>query len=252
MSFYGATDTPVLNFWWHALWVSEWASLFALGRGIHVTHSLRFFWLCSGGSRISQKGAPTKGANVLFCKIFVENCMKMKEFGPSGATPGSVSALLICFFVLRLCVSLSVSLSVGVCVCLLVYLKSDWGGVGGRDDSNFFNFLITARKRSLRRLCFYTCLSVILFTGECAWQRGHAWQGACMPGGCGEGHWLLGLAGVCRACPPDTTRYGRSVRGRYASYWNAFLFQRIFKCKKSWVCPGTLANFPRFYSSLWE
>ena len=25
--------------------------------------------------------------------------------------------------------------------------------------------IITARKRSLRRLCFYTCLSVILFTG---------------------------------------------------------------------------------------
>ena len=26
--------------------------------------------------------------------------------------------------------------------------------------------IITARKRSLQRLCFYTCLSVILFTGE--------------------------------------------------------------------------------------
>ena len=31
--------------------------------------------------------------------------------------------------------------------------------------SNLLNFFITARKRSLRRLCFYTCLSVILFTG---------------------------------------------------------------------------------------
>ena len=29
----------------------------------------------------------------------------------------------------------------------------------------FLTFLITTRKRSLRRLCFYTCLSVILFTG---------------------------------------------------------------------------------------
>ena len=28
---------------------------------------------------------------------------------------------------------------------------------------------ITARKRSLRRLCFYTCLSVILFTGGSTW-----------------------------------------------------------------------------------
>ena len=76
-----------------------------------------------------------KGANVLFCKIFVENCMKIEEFGPSGATPRSASALLICFFVLRLCVSLSVSLSVGVCVRLLVYLKSEGLVCGGRDDS---------------------------------------------------------------------------------------------------------------------
>ena len=32
--------------------------------------------------------------------------------------------------------------------------------------------IVTARKRSLRRLCFYTCLSVILFTGE-----GSTWAG---------------------------------------------------------------------------
>ena len=31
--------------------------------------------------------------------------------------------------------------------------------------------VITARKRSLRRLCFYTCLSVILFTGG-GWSGG--------------------------------------------------------------------------------
>ena len=42
--FCGATDTPVLDFWWHLLWVSkpEWAALFALGGGIHVTRSLKF------------------------------------------------------------------------------------------------------------------------------------------------------------------------------------------------------------------
>ena len=42
--FFGATDTPVLDFWGCPLWVSrsEWAALFTLGRGIHVTHSLRF------------------------------------------------------------------------------------------------------------------------------------------------------------------------------------------------------------------
>ena len=41
--FCGPTDTPVLDFWWH-LWISkpEWAALFALGRGVCITHSLRF------------------------------------------------------------------------------------------------------------------------------------------------------------------------------------------------------------------
>ena len=33
-----------------------------------------------------------------------------------------------------------------------------------------FNYIFTARKRSLRRLCFYTCLSVILFTGGSTWE----------------------------------------------------------------------------------
>ena len=43
-SFCGATDTPVLDFWWRLLWVSkpEWVALFMLGGGIGVTHSLRF------------------------------------------------------------------------------------------------------------------------------------------------------------------------------------------------------------------
>ena len=42
--FCGATDTPVLDFWWCLLWVSklEWAALFELCGGIHVTCSLRF------------------------------------------------------------------------------------------------------------------------------------------------------------------------------------------------------------------
>ena len=33
------TDTPVLDFWWHLLWISkpEWAPLFTLGNGICVT-----------------------------------------------------------------------------------------------------------------------------------------------------------------------------------------------------------------------
>ena len=56
----------------------------------------------------------------------------------------------------------------------------------------FFSF-ITARKRSLGRLCFYRCLSI--HSGACmvgghvwqghAWQGGWgcAWQGACMAEG---------------------------------------------------------------------
>ena len=42
--FCGATDTPVLDFWWHVLWVwkPEWAALPTLGRGICVACSLRF------------------------------------------------------------------------------------------------------------------------------------------------------------------------------------------------------------------
>ena len=44
MSFYGATDIPVLDFWRHLLWVSkpEWEVLFKLGRDIHDVHSLQF------------------------------------------------------------------------------------------------------------------------------------------------------------------------------------------------------------------
>ena len=51
--------------------------------------------------------------------------------------------------------------------------------------------LITARKRSLRRLCFYTCLSVILFTwGVYGCGRGHAWLWGGMCGcGCVRGIW---------------------------------------------------------------
>ena len=55
--------------------------------------------------------------------------------------------------------------------------------------------IITARKRSLRRLCFYRCLSV--HTGGCAWllPGGHAWLflgGAGHAWWCSWGHaWLL-------------------------------------------------------------
>ena len=57
--------------------------------------------------------------------------------------------------------------------------------------------IITARKRSLRRLCFYTCLSVILFTGG----RGvrSCWGGACVVvgGACVVAGGVHGCQGLC-------------------------------------------------------
>ena len=48
-----------------------------------------------------------------------------------------------------------------------------------------FTTIITARKRSLRRLCFYTCLSVILFTGGvcpiACWDTPPRTRGRCPP-----------------------------------------------------------------------
>ena len=53
---------------------------------------------------------------------------------------------------------------------------------------------------------------------------GHAWWGGCMAGGaCMGGHAWQG--GVTHTPPGRYYRYGiRSMSGRYASYWNAFLF----------------------------
>ena len=58
--------------------------------------------------------------------------------------------------------------------------------------------------------------------------RGVCMAGGCMVGGmCGRGGMRgrgVCMAGGCMGVrgrePPDTVRYGRSMRGRYASYWN--------------------------------
>ena len=87
----------------------------------------------------------------------------------------------------------------------------------------------------------------VCVAGGYAWQGGVHAQGVCMArggafvagGACmarvcawlGDVHgWGVCMArGACAACTPptprpDTTRYGQSMSGRYASYWNAFLF----------------------------
>ena len=49
--------------------------------------------------------------------------------------------------------------------------------------------IFTARKRSLWRLCFYTCLSVILFTRGCACSEGGSGRGVPAQGGLVLGEW---------------------------------------------------------------
>ena len=62
-------------------------------------------------------------------------------------------------------------------------------------------------------------LSVILFTGGCAWQgacmTGRVWQGVCVAGGmCARGHvWQWGAFHA--RPPPDTTRYGQWAGGTH-------------------------------------
>ena len=118
------------------------------------------------------------------------------------------------------------------------FLREIWGGGwgrGGRYDSSFLVF--TARKRSLRRLCFYTCLSF------CS-RGGGTWAGT-PPGRYpplagtlpGQVHPLAGTPppgqvhppGRYTPSPPPAVHAGiRSASGRYASYWNAFLFVNSF------------------------
>ena len=98
---------------------------------------------------------------------------------------------------------------------------------------------VIARKRSLRRLCFYRCLSVNRGGGGmrgCGGGvrgcRGCVW----LPGGvlgCRGCAWLWGVCMVARggACVVAGVCIGydeiRSMSGRYASYWNAFLFKHL-------------------------
>ena len=87
---------------------------------------------------------------------------------------------------------------------------------------------ITARKRSLRRLCFYRCLSVHRGEGSPSGggvlhRGGSPSGGFSIPGGAPSG----GVS-IWGGSPSGgfSIRGGLSIRsmcGRYASYWNAFL-----------------------------
>ena len=74
-----------------------------------------------------------------------------------------------------------------------------------------WKLFITARKRSLRRLRFYTCLSFCpQGWGACSWEGG----------ACSGGFWS-------RGCLVETPLDDYCC-GRYASYWNAFVFTEQF------------------------
>ena len=53
--------------------------------------------------------------------------------------------------------------------------------------------------------------------------RGHAWQGACVAGGM-YGKWGHASQGMCVVVWSMHGRRDGHCSGRYASYWNAFLF----------------------------
>ena len=106
-------------------------------------------------------------------------------------------------------------------------------------------WFITARKRSLRRLCFYTCLSFCP-QGEsdsrgCLIPGGLVWGGCLLPGvwsgggvpapgGSGPGSaWSQGKGGAWSRGvwrPPSWDGY---CCGRYASSWNAFLLVKYIR-----------------------
>ena len=114
--------------------------------------------------------------------------------------------------------------------------------------SRFWDILITTRKRSLRRLCFYMCLSFCPQGGvsvpvQAGMHTPSLTRGRHPPGTRGR-HPLPGPeagtpAGPEAGSPPPTR--GRPIpprssacweicatSGRYASYWNAVLFISIF------------------------
>ena len=196
----------------------------------------------SGGSRIFPKVRQLPKV-LLFFKFFAENCMKMKEFGPlevGARVPGAPLDPPM-HYVDVFQVAVEGNIGSGKSTFLQYFRESEnveiasepvemWKNVRGHNTLVSPNiklniFLITARKRSLQMLCFYTCLSVILFRrgeylGRYPLGRYTPWAGT-SPG---------------QVYPPSRYTPGRytphavhagirSTSGRYASHRNAFLFK---------------------------
>ena len=97
-------------------------------------------------------------------------------------------------------------------------------------------YIFTARKRSLLRLYFYTCLSVILFTGGVclsAWWDTHTPPRNQTPTG---KQTPMGSRHPQKQTPPLHSACWeiRATSGRYASYWNAYLLILIKCYEPSW------------------
>ena len=100
--------------------------------------------------------------------------------------------------------------------------------------SCYCRLIFTTRKRSLRRLCFHRCLSV--HGGGSSVQVGtlskgggvSVWESLARRSLSREYlHTTIGWG--CLLGRPPGQRCPRTVKSeRYASYWNAFLFSRIF------------------------
>ena len=104
-------------------------------------------------------------------------------------------------------------------------LKTTTTGLHVETSTCYNQNIFTARKRSLRRLCFYTCLSVILFTGGHAW-----WQGvACVTGGMWAEGCVVGGMHAWWGCvyathPPSTLRdtVGQCAGGTHPTGMHSF------------------------------
>ena len=68
-SFCEAPHTPVFDFWWYLLWVSkpEWTALFALGRGVHVTHSLNMIAKAFSSTFLQAGIGGTRNQDLFYC-----------------------------------------------------------------------------------------------------------------------------------------------------------------------------------------
>ena len=121
-------------------------------------------------------------------------------------------------------------------ICVGICLRAEW-----TLPYNSTQPIFTARKRSLQRLCFYTCLSVILFT----WGRvpGQVHPRAGTP--------LRQIHPHGRYTPLAMYAGIWSTSGRYASYWNAFLFIGLFTGLGVRQCEHTITIHPLYQSIYW-